>query len=266
VDEARPEHDQQESEMKIISGWKDYYDHVAHMYGGGDPKVIYKRDYVVPDQVAGGMSHEDTLTIRNVWTPSIPHSLEVISQGIAPTQKIQFNALVVMDRVFILERQCDTLELGGLVVRKDWHITARPILDLPYGGLYALMRPGEALTENERKYERNRMQDLMNDPKNDRLLFRQGSKYYGARELCEFVGAPVFVIHGHRPSVAMGRTPKLSALGLPAFIEPQQLYQELAMFVGNVLKPVEQPPSNMQDIEKVVSHGFDKKVSFRHRK
>jgi hypothetical protein len=238
--------------MKIISHWRDYYDHVAHMYGGGDPKVIYNRDYVVPDKVAGGMSHEDTLTIRKVWTPSIPHSLNVIIQGIAPVQKIQFNALVVMDRVFFLERQCDILELGGLMVRKDWHITARPIMNLPYGGLYALMRPVETFAEDERKYERNRMQSLMNDPKKDRLLFKQGSKYYGARELCEFVGAPVFVIHGHRPSVAMGRTPKLSALGLPAFIEPQQLYQELAMFV--------------QDIEKVVSHGFDKKVSFRHRK
>ena len=29
--------------MKIISKFKDYYDHVAYMYGGGDPKIIYDR-------------------------------------------------------------------------------------------------------------------------------------------------------------------------------------------------------------------------------
>jgi hypothetical protein len=66
--------------------------------------------------------------------------------------------------------------------------------------------------------------------------------------------------------IIMGRTPKLSSLGMPGYLDPKQLYQELAMFVGNVLNPVEQPPSNMKDIEKVASHGFDKKVSFRHRK
>src|SRR5579859_3637473 len=36
--------------MKIISGWKDYYDHVAHQFGGGDPKVRYERDFVIPDE------------------------------------------------------------------------------------------------------------------------------------------------------------------------------------------------------------------------
>jgi hypothetical protein len=193
--------------------------------------------------------------------------MEIVNAGIAPVQKHEFNALVVMDRVFILERQSDIGELGVLHTRKDWHITARPILDLPMGGPYALMRPGEAFTDYARKFERTRMRDLIFETEhNGRRTIEQGRKYDGARGLCEFVGAPVFVVHGNRMPIVMGRTPKLSALGLPAFIDPQQLYQELAMFVGNVLKPVEQPPSNMKDIEKVASHGFDKKISFRHRK
>ena len=29
--------------MKIKSTFKDYYDHVAHIYGGGDPKCVYVR-------------------------------------------------------------------------------------------------------------------------------------------------------------------------------------------------------------------------------
>ena len=29
--------------MKIISKFKDYYDFIGRKYGGGDPKVVYKR-------------------------------------------------------------------------------------------------------------------------------------------------------------------------------------------------------------------------------
>jgi hypothetical protein len=253
--------------MKIISQWRDYYDHVAHMYGGGDPKVIYNRDYVVPDRASDGDRYEDTLEVTGtVWTPDIPSSKEIINASIEPLQKHEFSALIVMDRLFILERQSDMGELGILYTRKDWHITARPMLDLPYGGFYPLVRAGEELAGSTSPFEKRRMRQLLDDPKNDRFLFKQGSKYNGAHDLCKFAKAPVFVIHGNRMPRISGRTPKLSALGLTAYIDPEQLYQELAMFVGNVLNPVEQPPSNMKDIEKVASHGFDKKISFRHRK
>jgi len=30
--------------MKIISKYKDYYDYVAHQYGGGDEKIVYVRN------------------------------------------------------------------------------------------------------------------------------------------------------------------------------------------------------------------------------
>lgn len=253
--------------MKIISKWRDYYDHVAHMYGGGDPKVIYERDYVVPDIESFGSKHEETLLVKGVWSPSIPHAMDLISAGRAPVQKIEFNALVVMDRVFIIERQSDVGEMGVLTIHKDWHITTRLILDLPYGGIYPLMRDGEEFTNYARRFEKTRMRDLIFETKNNgRHVWKQGSKYNGLKKLCEFAKAPVFIVHGNRMPIIMGRTPKLSALGLPAYIDPQQLYQELAMFVGNVLKPIEQPTSNMKDIEKVTSHGFDKKVSFRNRK
>jgi hypothetical protein len=254
--------------MKIISQWKDYYDHVAHIYGGGDPKVIYNRDFVVPDKASGSERFEDHLDVpSHVWSPNIPYSMEVGSKGSSSMQKIEFNALIVMDRIFVLERQSDIGEMGCLHIQKDWHITSRKIVDSSFRGPYPLLRADEVLSENSPRYDRIRMQELMDDPKTDRLLLQQGRKYdNAARELCLFAKAPVFVVAGNRAPRISGRTPKLSALGLAAHIEPQQLYQELAMFVGNVLNPVEQPPSNMKDIEKVSSHGFDKKISFRHRK
>ncbi len=253
--------------MKIISGWKDYYDHVAHMYGGGDPKVIYNRDYVVPDRIFDGERHEDNLEVNRVWTPNIPFVMAIVHDDLKHVQIHEFNALFVMDRMFILERSGDANDLGSLVhVRKEWHITSRPILNFQMGGPHPLLKNGESLSNKASRYEHHRMNEMMNEPKNDRYRYVQGTKFTSGRDLCLFAKAPVFVVSGNRSASILGRTPKLSALGLPAFIGPEQLYQELAMFVGNVLKPVEQPPSNMQDIEKVVSHGFDKKISFRHRK
>jgi hypothetical protein len=254
--------------MKIISGWRDYYDHVAHIYGGGDPKVIYNRDYVIPDEIhPGGMQCEASLTVKRHESFAIPHKMEIVHAGIHEVQMHEFRALVVMGRVFFLERHGDETELGELVnVRKDWHISTRPILNEQYGGPYALMKEGEAFTSSARIYEKRRMQELLCDPTTYRRKYKQGSKSDIARKLCEFAGAPVFLLSGNDMPTIYGRTPRLSALGLPAYIDPQQLYQELAMFVGNVLKPVEQPPSTMKDIEKVTSHGFDKKASFRHRK
>lgn len=254
--------------MKIISGWKDYYDHVAHQYGGGDPKVVYHRDYVVPDQRTDcGMAFEQEKELYRQYTPAIPRSMTLIHAGISETQRHEFRALIILNRVFILERYGDVDSVGSGIshVRKDWHITSRPILDLSYPGLSPLMRPGEAFTDEWNAYKRKQMREWLEE-ENRYPKMEQGYQWDHGLKLCEFVGAPVFVVRGNSNPVAMGRTPKLAALGVPVFIGATQLYQELAMFVGNVLNPVEQPTSPMKDIEKVVSHGFDKKVSFRHRK
>jgi hypothetical protein len=260
--------DESRKKMKIISGWKDYYDHVAHQFGGGDPKVIYHRDYVVEDKIlSDGSPIEDTLRVRHYSTPSIPHTLTLRHSGHPYTQRHEFRALVIMNRVFILERSGNVGALGGIAeIRRDWHVTSRPILDLPMNGPFALLKDMESLAGNVSAWQRKKMDDYMYDSSMNRYLLKQGWTSEIARKLCIEVGAPVFLIDGNNAPVVMGRTPKLSVLGLPAYIDAQQLYQELAMFVGNVLNPVEQPSSSMTDKEKVVSHGFDKKISFRHRK
>jgi hypothetical protein len=53
-------------------------------------------------------------------------------------------------------------------------------------------------------------------------------------------------------------------------MSPEQCYQEIAMFLGNTIlvNPDETPESKppLTNEERAVAHGFDKKVSFRHRK
>ncbi len=61
------------------------------------------------------------------------------------------------------------------------------------------------------------------------------------------------------------KTPLLSSFGFAKFLPPEIVYQELDIFLG-WLK--DNPPieDNRTDLEKLQSQGFDKKVSFRHRK
>lgn len=59
--------------------------------------------------------------------------------------------------------------------------------------------------------------------------------------------------------------PLLSSFGFTKFLPKEEIYHELDLFLG-WLK--DNPPieDNRTDIEKLQSHGFDKKISFRHRK
>jgi hypothetical protein len=53
----------------------------------------------------------------------------------------------------------------------------------------------------------------------------------------------------------------------PSLISPQQMYQDLAMFMGNRMKdtPDVQPPVELNNRQKIVKAGFDLIQSFRHR-
>jgi hypothetical protein len=201
--------------MKIISGWRDYYDHVAHIYGGGDPKVIYNRDYVIPDEIhQGGTQCEASLAVKRHESFAIPHKMEIVHAGLPEVQKHEFRALVVMDRVFFLERHGDETEIGQLVnVRKDWHISTRRILNETYNGLYPLMKEGESLPSSAQIYEKRRMQEVLNDPTNYRREYKQGSKSDIARKLCEFAGAPVFLLSGLGASCIYRSAAVVSGIG-----------------------------------------------------
>lgn len=49
------------------------------------------------------------------------------------------------------------------------------------------------------------------------------------------------------------------------FISAEEIYQQISAFIG-YLKDHPEIPNKQTDLEKVQSHGFDLKKSFRHRK
>lgn len=62
--------------------------------------------------------------------------------------------------------------------------------------------------------------------------------------------------------------PKLSDYGFPAFMPAENMYNTIDYFVRNLAHEVPDGamPDTMVSSEKLLSHGFDPKQSFRHRK
>lgn len=62
-----------------------------------------------------------------------------------------------------------------------------------------------------------------------------------------------------------GVVPILESFGIPAVYEPMQLYSEIDMYLGWLMSE-EEKNTVQDDGDKLKSHGFDSKISFRHRK
>jgi hypothetical protein len=253
--------------MKIHSRFRDYYDHVAYQHGGGDPKVIYHRDYIVPDHpVLGGQWNEGHQEIARHLAPRIPEDIDTIRDG--KHVRHEFRALIVLGKRYYIERYGIRGPFSTTLVEvwKDWHITKRPILYTPSGNFYAMAQDDEQLLSDVVvSYKQRRSLEIRKEYEREWEKYAVAQGEFSPRlvELSKTLNAPVFIVD--RYFHVRGRTPKLGELGFAAYYSAEQLYQELAMFVGNILQPVADPQSPMTDIEKVVSHGFDKKKSFRHR-
>lgn len=231
--------------MKIISPFKDYYDRVALQYGGGDPKVVYIRNKIAPDHVdhtgQASASYTDMGFPRNYPLPGVPSHTD-FGTGDKKTLT-SYQLVVVAGRGFyICKRESATDSRGYRDLIQDWHICRND--DLP-------KRRGEDVSPWIENHGQHRQ----------RLV-----------QLCKDVGHPVFLL-GYRPPAYYGasfynRVPNLGDLGFQAVYGAEQVYQDLAMFIGNVLteNPDMMPTTPQTDIQKAEAHGFDKRQSFRHRK
>ena len=224
--------------MKIKSRFKDYYDYVAHAYGGGDERVTYVREPL-----------QDELT-----TIIVNGNIDFYSPPIDEL-KTRTKYLVVNGKVYVL-----------VSVKNEM-------------GMYD---PYQLFTEKNFK---DRVDSLsvryrwtMFPQKN---TVKQWEKYFAfeskvVTEISKMIKQPVFIIDSienrwkeQQTRVAIDKNiPILSEYGLNHYIQPEQLYQDIAYYVSNkmVTSPDLEVHDNMTDKEKIVQHGFDLKQSFRHRK
>lgn len=179
---------------------------------------------------------------------------------------------------------------------KEWHIEARcpmtspkryvrsyythqdPQTDYMYlvvtGRAYLLSRPSTIEPLDVNKFR-------ITDPIDERLPrwrmprteFVFGQEYDFLVDLCRKLQAPVFVISSieHKSSdssdvIVCEQCPILGNIGMASRVDPFQMYQDIAVFVGNRMTktPDMQPPVELSNTQKILKAGFDLRRSFRH--
>lgn len=234
--------------MKIITNFKDYYDHIAFKYGGGDPKIVYLRPFhlKIDSEALNDYNEFEFLTKLG--------SLYLRHYDWSKTYNTDIRVIVVGDIVFTQIREVIHPPYSNQyedVKYLNWRmITEKDLLnkDKDYSRWW-LRRFGRS--------EDLKLSDFINftDPK---LV-----------KVCKMVGTPVFYINVFKRGVKVDiECPNLGNDGIASYISPEDMYQHLSYFVGNKMKdsPDTMPPIKVEDKHKIVGHGFDLKTSFRKPK
>ena len=235
--------------MRIISKFKDYYDHIAHQYGGGDPKIVYERKELTEPKI---------IQPGNVkFYEPIYHSLQ--SELVIP------HAFGLHGHSYDYSRHGKFAEYTGsyvCVAGRMFLLIQSPQTELTY---YKNV-PGAA--EHVSGYHSYR-----NTPVREQ--FDGAVEYPELVKLCQMVKAPVFLFRmrmspsdgaiGKRTFTILCEVPMLSKLGLARYYPPANVYQDLSYFMGNTINgsPDIDPPAVVSDKDRLLQRGFDLKTSFR---
>ena len=233
--------------MRIISRFKDYYDHVAHVYGGGDPKIVYAR--------------------KNLREP----------EGVIPGFGGYFP-----DLRFLARTELHVPYIFGLRSERYWHPADSKWASC-YGSylcvagkVFLLIANGSADPVFYKSLDG--AEDYVKNVRAVQHMFDQfdGTKVFPEMvELCRKVDAPVFrfTVHhaprdasdGQRLVSIKSEVPVLSTMGLAKFYPAETIYQDLSYFMGNTIhgSPDLDPPTKVSDKDRLVQRGFDVKTSFR---
>lgn len=240
--------------MKIISPFRDYYDRIAHQYGGGDPRIPYVRKPFTEVQTFTSIDHLPNLTHK-----FYKKKLSEEHQKKLDTCVLKW--LVIAGKYYLL--------VGNTAPEKvipDFHILDENKHDF----LIEYLKIHDTTSYWWwRRYKRKQMsvQEIL-----DRYVGFSEPTLIG---LSKSFKAPVFILAPANPPprqdslMAVEKNiPILNDLGLPSIISAEQMYQDIAHFIGNVMKdlPDADPPVALQNREKIEKAGFDLRTSFRHRK
>lgn len=227
--------------MKIISAHKDYYDHIAHLYGGGDPKITYARHRLgVVEQ-----SNTDTF-IRglDIEQPGLPDSgFDQLYRAF----KYKTKWLAINGKLYLLLADAQD---PYHPTPDNWSV----LNEARHPQAWALLHTTRSWWQRDR----------------DQIQYI-GREMPEVLELSRKLDAPVFTFSSsyYRTTVHVdGNIPILAPLGIPALISASQLYQDIAYFIGNTMKgaPDLMPATAQTNKEKITAAGFDLVQSFRHRK
>lgn len=88
-------------------------------------------------------------------------------------------------------------------------------------------------------------------------------------DLSKIVKRHTFIIQSNRRNdqwEVYGDVPVLSEIKFSSIVDPQTIYLDTVNFISEHFADKEEEIVAQSSIEKLISHGFDKKTSFRHKK
>lgn len=226
--------------MKIKSNFKDYYDHIAHtVMNGGDDKVVYVRTRI-KDLDYGNTDYPFHFTINKV--SQLPTSDNITKVG---DIKYQYAWLIIAGKYIPIARHYKQ-PIDGISPYHD---------ELDGFSVVSETSP---------------IHDRFFSPWGCRI--KRDEVYPVLVKMSKDLGHPVFVITStNYNNVRISRKcPNLGRMGLAKVYSDMDIYKEIYSFISTEMRgdpdvmPALKPP--MTDKEKVSSHGFDLKQSFRHRK
>lgn len=216
--------------MRIQSKVKDYYDYVEHVYGGGDPKLIYKRIHIMNTEFPYSIMGNTKL---GFWCPDSKEQT-VYVDGVPRTEKTEYIHVVVCGRLYIVEKITQGFEVIS----------------------YRLIEKRSDDIESRRLWHYTE--------------YEMGKYYPQFDAIAKYIKHPVFEYTGRHFSMCRVSydIPNLGEMGFGKYIQPEIMYQNIAHYIGNVINHgVDlEPPVKVEDKHRILQHGFDLKQSFRHRK
>lgn len=215
--------------VKIHSSFKDYYDHIGNMYGGGDPNIVYLRKPLVFD------SSLPNLELRKSFYTTYTHF------------KDYDTAWLCVNAHYYL-----CLRLGGSMNNYSWTVFSEKNFPDTW----------ESVKNYHARYNGSSIIETRD------TTYYCGSYSEELLKASRILKAPVFFLYDGYHNPICEYIPKLGEMGFATVKTPEQMYQETAYFLGNLMyeSPDLAKPSIMDDKQKIQSHGFDLKQSFRHRK
>lgn len=227
--------------MRIKSNYKDYYDFIAHQFGGGDPLCVYNRIPIPEDKCMVKLS-----------------SSELSELNIPISEQGYISVLALAGKFYTL------ITPENKSPDRRYH---------EYAPLY-LPRRLYSAQDFERDNElRSRRWWRRSARSNYGRCVGERSKILD--KIAKQVEAPVFIISGiafppnDRTSIRIeSRIPVLSEYNLASILSPAQAYQDIAYYIQNTMhdSPDLRLPEIQTNKEKIEQHGFDPKQSFRNRK
>jgi len=233
--------------MKIISKFKDYYDHMLNKYGI-DPKIIFVRTKLKKTIV----SRQLNINFDQKYYPN-HERLE--------DNQYTFKILVVCGKYFVIKARRDKdsrISNYSLVTRKDLddpkvYSDVKNVIYYNSGSFFIRMK-----TKKEKNLD---------------LLYQKELCGVYSQEMVEIskeINCPIFIIDSYAKYVYEVRLnpniPNLSKIkGIQSLLPPETLFNDIAFFIGNVLN--NNPDDKMVVVsnkDKIIKGGFDLKTSFRN--